>query len=96
MFCWVKAYYPSLFFHRTASICRSSTQLALNQNRVGGVVSKMGFTDMLRRSTLADYHRKIKSAPREVILSRPLLLSAMMYAAAAIPLSELIPMPCSP
>ncbi|KAJ5569879.1 uncharacterized protein N7459_009309 [Penicillium hispanicum] len=47
----------------------------------------MGFTDMLRRSTLAEYHRKIKSAPREVILSRPLLLSAMMYAASAIPLT---------
>ena len=48
----------------------------------------MGFTDMLQKSTLAEYARKIRSAPREVILSRPLLLSAMMYATAAIPLSE--------
>lgn len=48
----------------------------------------MGFTDMLRQSTLADYRRKIKSAPREVILSPQLLLSAMMYATAGIPLSK--------
>lgn len=50
----------------------------------------MGFGDILRRTTLAEYSRKIKSAPREVILSRRLLLSAMMYATAAIPLSKSI------
>lgn len=48
----------------------------------------MGVADLLRQSTLAEYARKIRSAPRAVILSRPLILSAMMYATAAIPLSE--------
>lgn len=48
----------------------------------------MSFTDILRGSTLAEYGRKIKSAPREVILNHSLLLSAAMYATAAIPLSQ--------
>lgn len=48
----------------------------------------MGLKDILHRSTLAEYSRKIKSAPREVILSPPLLISAMLYATSAIPLSE--------
>ncbi|KAJ6123231.1 hypothetical protein N7512_005696 [Penicillium capsulatum] len=47
----------------------------------------MGFADFLRQCTLAEYARKMRSAPREVIFSRPLLLSAMMYATAAIPLT---------
>ncbi|KAI9926523.1 hypothetical protein MW887_004291 [Aspergillus wentii] len=47
----------------------------------------MGFTDILGKSTLADYGKKIRSAPREVVFSRTLLLSAMMYATAAIPLT---------
>lgn len=42
----------------------------------------------LQKSILADYGRKIQSAPREVILSRSLLLSCVMYATAAIPLSK--------
>lgn len=53
-------------------------------------VPDMGFKAMLHRSTLAEYSRKIKSAPREVILSPPLLISAVLYATAAIPLSESI------
>jgi hypothetical protein len=48
----------------------------------------MGFTNMLGRTMLADYNRRIKNAPREVILSPSLLLSCAMYATAAIPLSE--------
>ena len=56
--------------------------------RFADCVSKMGFTDMLSRCTLAEYSRKIRAAPREVIFSRSLLLSAMMYATTAIPLSE--------
>lgn len=48
----------------------------------------MGFKGVLHLSTLAEYSRKIKSAPREVILSPPLLISAMLYATSAIPLSE--------
>jgi hypothetical protein len=36
---------------------------------------------------LAQYAQRIKDAPREVILSRSLLLSCAMYATAAIPLS---------
>ena len=48
----------------------------------------MGFKEMLGRTMLADYSRRIKSAPREVILSPTLLLSCAMYATAAIPLSE--------
>ena len=51
-------------------------------------VSKMDFTDILSRCTLAEYSRKIRAAPREIIFSRSLLLSAMMYATTAIPLSE--------
>lgn len=39
---------------------------------------------------LAEYSRKIKSAPRQLILSRSLLFSCMMYATAAIPLSKSI------
>lgn len=54
----------------------------------------MGFTDILGKSTLADYGKKIRSAPREVVFSRTLLLSAMMYATAAIPLSELSQLRC--
>lgn len=56
----------------------------------------MGFTDILRGSTLAEYGRKIKTAPREVILSRSLLLSVMMYATAAMPLSQFIPTSAAP
>ena len=40
------------------------------------------------RTMLADYTKRIKDAPREVILSPALLLSCAMYATAAIPLSE--------
>ncbi|KAJ5229865.1 hypothetical protein N7489_010573 [Penicillium chrysogenum] len=47
----------------------------------------MGFTNMLGRTMLADYSRRIKNAPREVILSPSLLLSCAMYATAAIPLT---------
>lgn len=39
---------------------------------------------------LAEYSRKIKSAPRQLILSRSLLFSCVMYATAAIPLSKSI------
>lgn len=48
----------------------------------------MGFKDMLRNTMLADYGRRIKNAPREVITSPLLLLSCAMYATAAIPLSK--------
>lgn len=44
----------------------------------------------LQKSILAEYGRKIQSAPREIILSRNLLLSCVMYATAAIPLSKSI------
>lgn len=47
----------------------------------------MGFQGVLQESMLADYGRKIKAAPREVMLSRTLLLSCFMYATTAIPLS---------
>ena len=50
----------------------------------------MGLKDLLGRTTLANYVAKIRAAPREVILSPRLLLSAFMYATAAIPLSQLI------
>lgn len=43
-----------------------------------------------QKSILAEYGRKIQSAPREIILSRNLLLSCVMYATAAIPLSKSI------
>ena len=49
----------------------------------------MGIKDALSRSTVAQYHRKIKSAPREVLFSPLLLFSAALYATSAIPLSEL-------
>lgn len=48
----------------------------------------MGLKVILSRTSLAQYVAKIKAAPREVILSRKLLLSAFMYATAAIPLSK--------
>ncbi|KAJ5095637.1 hypothetical protein NUU61_004993 [Penicillium alfredii] len=47
----------------------------------------MGVGDLLARTTLADWNRKIKAAPREVIFSRRLLLTALMYATAAVPLT---------
>lgn len=47
----------------------------------------------LQKSIFAEYGRKIQSAPREVILSRNLLLSCVMYATAAIPLSKSIQFP---
>ncbi|KAJ5758225.1 uncharacterized protein N7511_006919 [Penicillium nucicola] len=47
----------------------------------------MAFRDMLGKTMLADYRRRIKNAPREVILSPMLLLSCAMYATAAIPLT---------
>lgn len=51
----------------------------------------MSFKNMLGRTMLADYSRRIKITPREVILSPSLLLSCAMYATAAIPLSESTP-----
>lgn len=47
----------------------------------------MGLKGVFQGSMLAEYGRKIKAAPREVMLSRSLLLSCFMYATSAIPLS---------
>ncbi|KAJ5111989.1 hypothetical protein N7532_000034 [Penicillium argentinense] len=47
----------------------------------------MGVRDILNRTAMAVYIKKIRSARREVILSKGLLISAMMYATAAIPLT---------
>ncbi|KAJ5107176.1 hypothetical protein N7456_003851 [Penicillium angulare] len=47
----------------------------------------MGLKALLSRSAIATYGRNIKSAPREVILNPSLLISALMYASTAIPLT---------
>lgn len=47
----------------------------------------MGLKGVFQESMLTEYGRKIRAAPREVMLSRTLLLSCFMYATTAIPLS---------
>lgn len=47
----------------------------------------MGFKEIFSESTIAKYVRAMKAAPREVILSKKLLLSAALYAMAGIPIS---------
>ncbi|KAK9849635.1 putative quinate permease [Penicillium brevicompactum] len=47
----------------------------------------MGLKSIMGKTMLAHYTKRIKDAPREVILSPALLLSCAMYATAAIPLT---------
>lgn len=49
----------------------------------------MGVKEIFTDSTLARYGRAIRAAPREVVLSRKMLLSAALYAMAGVPISEL-------
>lgn len=49
----------------------------------------MGIKGILGKTSLANYGRQIRNAPREVIFSRSLILSSMMYASAAVTLSEI-------
>lgn len=48
----------------------------------------MGFKQLLGRSSIVNYGRSIREAPREVICNRPLLLSSLIYALAGVPMSE--------
>ncbi|KAL4916507.1 general substrate transporter [Aspergillus aurantiobrunneus] len=47
----------------------------------------MGIKAILGQTALANYGRQIKLAPREIIFSRSLIISSMMYASAAITLT---------
>jgi len=48
----------------------------------------MGFKTILRQSTISNYGKAIRTAPREVIFNRPLIFSVMLYAMSAIPASK--------
>ncbi len=49
----------------------------------------MGLKKIFSESTLAKYGRAIRTTPREVIFNRNLILSALLYAMAGIPLCML-------
>jgi hypothetical protein len=49
-------------------------------------IGKMTLKQLFTESSFAKHHRSVKAAPRE-IFSRPLILSALLYAMAAVPLS---------
>ena len=49
----------------------------------------MGIKTIFARTKLADYGKAIRTAPREVILNRRLLLTALLFALGAVPLSKL-------
>lgn len=51
----------------------------------------MGIKEIFTESTANKYVRAIKMAPREVICSPRLLLSAALYAMAGIPISTISP-----
>lgn len=48
----------------------------------------MGIKSVFARTKLADYGKAIRTAPREVIFNRRLLLTALLFALGAVPLSE--------
>jgi hypothetical protein len=48
----------------------------------------MGVKEVFTESTVAKYARTIRAAPREVISSPSLLLSAALYAMSGIPISK--------
>jgi hypothetical protein len=48
----------------------------------------MGIKAAFSRSLLANYGKAIRSAPRQVIFNGSLILSAMLYAFAAVPASK--------
>jgi hypothetical protein len=50
----------------------------------------MGIKGILRKSSLASYGQAIRDAPRETILNRHLLLSALVYALPGMPVSKYI------
>lgn len=48
----------------------------------------MGVKEIITESTLARYTKAMRAAPREIILSRKMLLSAALYAMSGIPISK--------
>lgn len=48
----------------------------------------MGIKELFLRSPLANYGKAIRSAHREVIFNRNVILSAMLFAMSAIPASK--------
>ena len=48
----------------------------------------MGIKDVVARSSLTQYARSIREAPREVICNPTLLLSSLLYALAGVPMSK--------
>lgn len=48
----------------------------------------MGFKQLIQASPIANYGKAIRAAPREVIFNRQLLLSCVLYAMSAVPVSE--------
>jgi hypothetical protein len=48
----------------------------------------MGFKELFTESSFAKHHRSVKAAPHEVIWNRSLILSSLLYAMSAVPLSE--------
>lgn len=48
----------------------------------------MGVKEVFLRSPLANYGKAIRSAPREVIFNRNVILSAILFAMSAIPASK--------
>ena len=50
--------------------------------------SKMGLKDIFANSPFAKHHKAIKDAPRETIFNRSLILSTLLYAMSAMPLSK--------
>ncbi|KAH6989673.1 general substrate transporter [Ilyonectria sp. MPI-CAGE-AT-0026] len=51
----------------------------------------MGVSQLFTNSVVANYGRAVRSAPREMVTSRSLITSTLLYAMASIPLSKILP-----
>lgn len=51
----------------------------------------MGIKSIFARTKLGDYGKAIRTAPREVLFNRRLLLTCFLFACGAVPLSKSCP-----
>jgi len=67
----------------------SETTFSSASKVVSLATTTMALRDLFTNSSFAKHHRAVKAAPREIIFNRTLILSSMLYAMSAVPLSKI-------
>lgn len=76
------------------SLLYHSAQYTSNLYSLLYLLAKMGIKDVFARTKLGSYGTAIRTAPHELLFNRTLLLTSLLFACGAVPLSELARLAC--